>query len=403
MEPREIKSIYIFKDGQLYGRIRNSNLYLLENGIYTLRNDEWNEFLDILPEGVDLEIMRRTFDIKDNKYLFSYIKNPIGNYYFSHSNVPKNEKLKISQLDNEELYFPTIKTYNVLVKEDSLFPTKYTNVEQERIQRLSLSGFQHKLQVSIQNNEVKEDYSNYILKPTNFDYPKLALNEHLHTTFMKELGFEVPFNALVYDERYKEYYYIIKRFDIDDNGKKYPQITLNALMKSPSKYAGNIREICGFLKDKLEDDEKLAFIKYVYANALLFNNDFHKKNISFVFKDNKLKLSPAYDIINTYNLPGLKQTQCTLAISGRLSNIRIKDFQKSIEDLGLDYEITKDKMLQMAKIYLETYPKYIDRLSNITYLQGKKKYCNNLMQTYNKNKRLLKIEFPEEFTQKEEF
>ena len=121
-----------------------------------------------------------------------------------------------------------------------MYPTSHHSSQN---QKLSISGYQHKLQILIDQKEIKEYYSNFILKTASRELSKVAINEHLNTTFLKEFGFEIPFNAIIFDERFGEYSYIIKRFDIDKNSKKIPQISLNALMKSNDQYEGNIEEI----------------------------------------------------------------------------------------------------------------------------------------------------------------
>lgn len=269
------ETLYIFKSEKLYGKIENKKLFRLDKeNLFIEDMNGWNELLDILPQGQDLTIMKNSFNLKDDKEVFYFLKNPIGDFYFSTSQEYKADHLKLSNLENEKITFPNELNLNINIDYSQMYPASHQSSQN---QKLSISGYQHKLQIIIEENQIKESYSNFILKPASRDLSKVAINEHLNTTFLKELGFEIPFNAIIFDERFGEYSYIIKRFDIDKNSKKIPQISLNALMKSNDQYEGNIEEISNFLTDKLSKEEKTKFIKFIFANTLVFNSDLHKK------------------------------------------------------------------------------------------------------------------------------
>ena len=386
--------IYIFKSYSLYGYIdENLDLYLYnpDNSVI-LANENWGELLDILPEGIDLEIMFNSFNLSNPKELFAYLKNPIGDYYFSTNRELKQEKIISSNLDTSELSFPKILNCKIDIEEAALYPKAQTNAKLGEIQRLSLSGYQHKLQVSIIDKVIKQNYGDFILKPTNEDYDYLAINEHLHTSFMKEWGFAVPFNALVYDEKFKAYYYLIKRFDVLPNGDKLPQISLNALIKSKNKYEGSWEKVCELLSEtKIDLEQRLNFIKYIYANVLLFNNDLHKKNISFVLRNNKLILSPAYDIINTHIVKGLGKKQVALPINNRDERIKIFDLERSISILDLNVENTKQELEAMFAIYQKKYPVYIEAVKKLRFFDDKNRYVNRMLEPYRKNLKLFEV------------
>lgn len=386
--------IYIFKSYSLYGYIdENLDLYLYNpDNSAILANENWGELLDILPEGIDLEIMFNSFNLSNPKELFAYLKNPIGDYYFSTNRELKQEKIISSNLDTSELSFPKILNCKIDIEEAALYPKAKTNAKLGEIQRLSLSGYQHKLQVSIIDKVIKQNYGDFILKPTNEDYDYLAINEHLHTSFMKEWGFAVPFNALVYDEKFKAYYYLIKRFDVLPNGDKLPQISLNALIKSKNKYEGSWEKVCELLSQtKIDLEQRLNFIKYIYANVLLFNNDLHKKNVSFVLRNNKLILSPAYDIINTHIVKGLGKKQVALPINNRDERIKIFDLERSISILGLNVENTKQELEAMFAIYQKKYPLYIEAVKKLRFFDDKNRYVNRMLEPYRKNLKLFEV------------
>ena len=356
--------IYIFKNQKLYGYIQGENLFLFnENKDEILANEKWDELFDILPEGIDLKIMLNSYNIQDNKKeLFMYLKNPIGDYYFSQNRKYQNEIKLSDELKNSNEILQVLE-YDIKIGVLKLYPDPEISAKNNEIQQLSISGYQHKLQVGIFNNEIKESYSNFILKPISKNLPLLALNEHLHTKFMSELDFKTPFNGIIYDKNMRDFHYIIKRFDINEDGSKNPQISLNALMRSNDKYDGTIDQISKFLSTRLDKNESIKFIGYIYANALLYNSDLHKKNISFVVQNGDLKLSPAYDIINLYPLKGYSNNQAHLKITGKNNKILISDFDNIAKNFNIDVDENRENLRRIFQIYQEKYPIYLNQLS----------------------------------------
>ena len=382
---------YVYKDNKLYARILKNEYSLYIDKKFISKNDEIDEILDILPEGVDLEIMKRSFNTKNKLKLFSYLKNPIGNFKFSKSfKAELKEDIVISNLDKKNT-FPNILNAKIDIEYESLKADDDLDIKLLNTQRLSISGYQHKLQVSILDNIIAENYSDYILKSAN-EYLNLAVNEHMHMEFMRKLGFEVPFNAIVYDERFDSYHYLIKRFDIDENGKKIPQISLNALMREKNKYSGSIDKVIEFLNNKIDENQKTLFLKFIYANALVFNNDLHKKNISFIYKNNKLEFSPIYDVINVFIIKGKDNNQVALPINGKKANIQISYFKNISEEFGLEFNKIKDELLKIRKTYIEEYPKYIELLNQIPHIYENSKFQKSLMNSYEKNLQTFKME-----------
>lgn len=382
---------YVYKDNKLYARILKNEYSLYIDKKFISKNDEIDEILDILPEGVDLEIMKRSFNTKNKLELFSYLKNPIGNFKFSKSfKAELKEDIVISNLDKKNT-FPNILNAKIDIEYESLKADDDLDIKLLNTQRLSISGYQHKLQVSILDNIIAENYSDYILKSAN-EYLNLAVNEHMHMEFMRKLGFEVPFNAIVYDERFDSYHYLIKRFDIDENGKKLPQISLNALMREKNKYSGSTDKVIEFLNNKIDENQKTLFLKFIYANALVFNNDLHKKNISFICKNNKLEFSPIYDVINVFIIKGKDNNQVALPINGKKANIQISYFKNISEEFGLEFNKIKDELLKIRKTYIEEYPKYIELLNQIPHIYENSKFQKSLMNSYEKNLQTFKME-----------
>jgi len=358
------KITYIFKSQKLYGYMQGENLFLFdENNNEILANEKWDEMFDILPEGIDLQIMLNSYNIQNSKKeLFIYLKNPIGDYYFSQSRKHRDAILLSDKIKKSDEILQILDC-DIKIGNLRLYPNSEISAKHNEIQQLSISGYQHKLQVGVFNNEIQESYSNFILKPISPNLPLLALNEHLHTKFMSEFGFETPFSGIIYDEKMHDFHYIIKRFDINDNGSKNSQISLNALMRSSDKYEGTMEQISKFLSQRLGKNESVKFVKYIYANALLYNSDLHKKNISFIVKDGSLKLSPAYDVINLYPLKGYSNNQTHLKIAGKNNKILAGDFDGVARNFGLNVEENRENLREIFQIYKEKYPVYLAQLT----------------------------------------
>lgn len=98
--------LYIFKSEKLYAKIENKKLFKLsKDNLFIEDENSWDELLDILPQGQDLIIMKNSFNLQDDKEVFYFLKNPIGDFYFSTSQEYKEGDLKLSNLKNEKIFF----------------------------------------------------------------------------------------------------------------------------------------------------------------------------------------------------------------------------------------------------------------------------------------------------------
>ncbi|NQZ09391.1 MAG: HipA domain-containing protein [Algicola sp.] len=194
----------------------------------------------------------------------------------------------------------------------------------QRQQGLSMSGYQPKLSLAINQNQfcVVDTFGTYILKPSPEAYPNLAENEHAVMTVMKRLGFDIPPFGLV---RFKttepdaaeELAFIIKRFD-RVQGHKHHQEQLDGAMAAKDKY-GNVdgeqavsyEQAGRFLIDTVDSSlafKKDLFLRIVYA-YLLANNDLHLRNFAILVPETaKNTLAPIYDYISTVPYPAVFQS-----------------------------------------------------------------------------------------------
>jgi serine/threonine-protein kinase HipA len=172
--------------------------------------------------------------------------------------------------------------------------------------KLSIQGVQPKL--SVKFDAQKEQFvivrqrGVYIFKLQNTLYPELPENEDLTMRLAKSVGIEIPFHGMVYckDDSLS---YFIKRFDRYGKGKKravedFAQLSLRSRKtkydSSMEKVAKVIEEFCTF--PVLEKTKLLRLLLFCF---LLGNEDMHLKNFSLIHRDDKIELSPAYDLLNS--------------------------------------------------------------------------------------------------------
>lgn len=189
---------------------------------------------------------------------------------------------------------------------------QYSREEQRReIQRysgkLSIQGIQPKLSARLSvRNETFEPVSlngDYILKPQVDDYPELPQNEDLTMHLAKIAGITVPWHGLI---RAKDgsLLYAVKRFDRPSRNKKIHQEDFAQLLGATrsTKYQASMEKVsdlidqhCSFPTLELEKLFRLTIFSF-----LVGNEDMHLKNFSIqIDSKNIVKLTPAYDLVNT--------------------------------------------------------------------------------------------------------
>jgi len=190
----------------------------------------------------------------------------------------------------------------------------------ERQKGMSISGYQPKLSLRIENGEltVVSNHGTYILKPSPEEYPYLAENEHATMCIMQRLKFDVPLFGLMpfaHEENQPvELAFVIKRYDRFDEGEaRLHQEQLDGAMGINDKYGkiGNTKTIsyekaAKFLNDSVNSSlqsKRDFFLRIVYA-YVLGNNDFHLRNIGIVHPEHGPSyLAPVYDFISVVPYP----------------------------------------------------------------------------------------------------
>lgn len=202
----------------------------------------------------------------------------------------------------------------------------------ERAGKMSVQGVQRKLSAQLKISEerfaIVDQKGHYILKPQSESYPELPENEAITMTLAASIKLEVPVHGLIYGKD-KSLTYFIKRFDRTGRNKKLALEDFAQLSgedrhtkynSSMEKVINIINQFCTFPKI-----EFVKFFKLTLFNFLIGNEDMHLKNFSLITRENKIMLSPAYDLLNTTILLKNTKEEIALPLNGKKNNLSKSD------------------------------------------------------------------------------
>jgi serine/threonine-protein kinase HipA len=212
----------------------------------------------------------------------------------------------------------------------------YTQEEQlreaaARAPKMSIQGVQPKLSAKLKVTEgffeVTDRGGEFILKPQNILYPQLPENEDLTMRLADKIDLEIPLHGLIYSKDQKLTYFI-KRFDRFGKGNKYSVEDFAQLAgkSRDTKYDYSMEKIVGIIESycTFPAIEKIKLFKLTIFNFLTGNEDQHLKNFSLITKDNKVTLTPFYDLINTTISIANPVEEIALPLKGKKSKMSRK-------------------------------------------------------------------------------
>lgn len=247
---------------------------------------------------------------------------------------------------------------------NALGPLPYTRdqlIEEAaaRAVKMSIQGVQPKigtvLRVNAGRMEIVDNGGRYIVKPPHLLYAELPENEALTMSLAATLDIEVPTHGLLLNADGTRSYFI-RRFDREGWGKRpvedFAQLTgASRETKYGSSTERLIEVIDKFCTFPLL--ERLKFLDRLLLAFLTGNEDMHLKNWSLITRDDKVELSPAYDLLNSTIPNPRSREELALSLRGRKSNLRAGDFWSYLarERLGLAptlVEQTKTRFVQAS-------------------------------------------------------
>jgi len=347
------------------------------------------DFEECLPEGIDKKILIEKTQNAAEFFLLEHNDYSSNDLIISPKELSFNKTIKkysYQQNKNKILgknKFPNILPLNIELDDKTLFPEQYLDDEDKlkQIRTMSLSGYQHKLQVILKDNTLRVPNNDenvlYFIKPyskekadPNSDYyfPHIAINEHLHLTFAKnELGFDVPYSAIFKSKEDSEYHFLIKYFDrINQYKFQRKEFATYMGLNSSNKYKTSSEKLFEISsKVLLRESDRLRMLEYYFYSFIIRHEDMHTKNISCIYDDNKTFIAPLYDIATTGFYNGINNYESHLTINGKQTNIRFKDFMILVKKANVNKNYFIEKANFIIQTYINTMPKYIKKISKL--------------------------------------
>ncbi|MFH1197698.1 MAG: HipA domain-containing protein [bacterium] len=253
-----------------------------------------------------------------------------------------------------------------------------------RAVKLSIQGVQPKLsaKLNVAENkfEIVDKYGTYILKPQNPSFPQLPENEDLTMRMAKIAGIEIPIHGMIYSGE-GALTYFIKRFDRYGKTQKraVEDFAQLAGKSRDTKYDYSMEKIA-VLIDKyctFPVLEKVKLFRLTLFNYLTGNEDMHLKNYSILSREDKIELSPAYDLLNTTIAIKNPQDELALSLNGKKNKLTKKDLIEywGKERLGL----SERSIRGVCDRIVDSFQKWTD-LIEISFLSSemKQKYSDLL-------------------------
>lgn len=196
-----------------------------------------------------------------------------------------------------------------------------------RASKMSIQGVQPKLSARLNISdaifEIVDTNGEFILKPQT-QFPQVPENEDVTMRLAETVGIEVPLHGMVYSKD-GSFTYFIKRFDRDPKkGKLSLEDFAQLLEKSrETKYDSSMEQIASTINKFCTFPlvEKVKLFRRTLFCFLVGNEDMHLKNYSLISRDDKVELSPCYDLLNTtIALPNVKE-EIALPLGGKKKNL----------------------------------------------------------------------------------
>jgi serine/threonine-protein kinase HipA len=197
-----------------------------------------------------------------------------------------------------------------------------------RAAKMSVQGVQPKLSavLNIKNHcfDIVNQHGRFILKPPHHIFPELPQNEDLTMHLAATIGIDVPLHGLIYAND-NSLTYFIKRFDRKGQKDKIhtEDFAQLARLNRDTKYNYSMEKLVRLLDEfcTFPAIEKAKLFKLVLFNFLVGNEDMHLKNYSIISQNNKVELSPAYDLLNSSIVLKGDIEEIALHLKGKKSNL----------------------------------------------------------------------------------
>lgn len=222
--------------------------------------------------------------------------------------------------------------------------------------KLSIQGVQPKLSIKLnvsqEGFQVVEKGGTFILKPPHHIYDEVPQNEDMTMRLAKTVGIEVPLHGMIYNID-GSLSYFIKRFDRLGKQKIAVEDFSQLLgFSRETKYESSMEKVISVIEKHCTFPliEKLKLFRLVIFNFLVGNEDMHLKNFSLIRRNNKVELTPAYDLLNTTIIIQGKE-EIALPLNGKKSRLNSNDliYYFGQQRLKLPEKVLEEEMTRFKK------------------------------------------------------
>lgn len=230
----------------------------------------------------------------------------------------------------------------------SLAPLPYTREQLNeeaaaRAVKMSIQGMQPKVSTVLRANEgrmeIVDSGGRYIVKPPHLVYAELPENEALTMSLAATMEIEVPVHGLLLNADQTRSYFV-RRFDragwhklpVEDFAQLSGASRDTKYDASTERLIEIINQFCTF-----PALERMKFFHRLLCAFLTGNEDMHLKNWSLITRNDKVELSPAYDLLNSTIPHPQRRAETALPLRGKKSNLRANDFWRYLAAERLEF------------------------------------------------------------------
>lgn len=230
-------------------------------------------------------------------------------------------------------------------------------------EKTSLTGVQPKLSLHLNEHGGSQRltivglWGDYICKPQTSQYGMMPEVEDLTMHLAEVARIDVVPHTLMRmaDDTLC---YLTRRIDRTPSGDKIAMEDMCQLTERQTehKYNSSYEQIGkAILKySSLPKMDVTNYFEYVLFSWLTGNNDMHLKNFSLYETANSIRLTPAYDLLNTAIINPKDDEELALTLNGRKKRLQREDFIKSGNTLGIK-EVTIERLIDK---YIKLSPKF---------------------------------------------
>ena len=181
--------------------------------------------------------------------------------------------------------------------------------------------------------------------PSSFDGGDIGEQEYNYSLCAKKCGIEMPETRLL-PSKLNAGYFAVERFD-RKNGQKIHMLSAGGMLETSHRIPNLDYRILMRLTMKVTGDygeiEKLY--RQMCFNVFAHNRDDHAKNFSYLYEDDRWRLSPAYDLTYSSSIGGEHAT----CVNGNGQNPGRKDLLAVAAQAGIEAREAADILKEVEE------------------------------------------------------